>query len=42
MGSEVTQMPKKSDYKSLLAMVSTLIEEARREAVKQVNHTFFL
>ena len=33
----MTEITKKPDYKSLLDRVSTLIEEARRKAVKQVN-----
>ncbi|MGB2841759.1 MAG: DUF1016 N-terminal domain-containing protein [Halobacteriota archaeon] len=33
----MTEIINKSDYKSLLDNVSTLIEEARRKAVKQVN-----
>jgi hypothetical protein len=33
----MTEIIKKQDYKSLLDRVSTLIEEARRKAVKQVN-----
>jgi len=33
----MTEVINKSDYKSLLDRVSTLIEEARRKAVKQVN-----
>jgi len=42
---EMTGIIKKPDYKSLLDSVSTLIEEARRKAVKQVNtiivHTYW-
>ena len=41
----MTEIINKSDYKSLLDRVSTLIEEARRKAVKQVNtiivHTYW-
>ena len=41
----MTEIIKKSDYKSLLDRVSTLIEEARRKAVKQVDtiiiHTYW-
>jgi hypothetical protein len=33
----MTENIKKQDYKSLLDSVSTLIEEARRKAVKQVR-----
>ena len=33
----MTTITKNPDYKSLLDSVSTLIEEARRKAVKQVN-----
>jgi predicted nuclease of restriction endonuclease-like (RecB) superfamily len=33
----MTEIVNKSDYKGLLDRVSTLIEEARRKAVKQVN-----
>ena len=33
----MTEIIKKPDYKSLLDNVSTLIEEARKKAVKQVN-----
>ncbi len=33
----MTEIIKKPDYKSLLDRVSTLVEEARRKAVKQVN-----
>jgi len=33
----MTEIIKKEDYKSLLGRVSTLIEETRRKAVKQVN-----
>ena len=41
----MTEIIKKSDYKSLFDNVSMLIEEARRKAVKQVNtiivHTYW-
>ena len=41
----MTEITKKSDYKSLLDNVSTLIEEARKKAIKQVNtlivHTYW-
>jgi len=41
----MTEVIKKPDYKSLLDSVSTLVEEARRKAVKQVNtiivHTYW-
>ena len=41
----MTEIIKKPDYKNLLDNVSTLIEEARRKAVKQVNtiivHTYW-
>ncbi len=33
----MTEIIKKSDYKSLLDRVSTLIEDARRKAVKQID-----
>jgi hypothetical protein len=33
----MTEITKKPDYKSLRDSVSTLIEEARRNVVKQVN-----
>ena len=33
----MTEIIKNPDYKSLLYNVSTLIEEARRKAVRQVN-----